>query len=121
MLDLTASENKVSRDLVRKNRLYNQAVSNHSPGRYLFRTETGEIGLAPIASEAGDQIYVLLGCDSLLVLRPTTAEHYKVIGECYMHGLTHGTAFLGQLPEGWLYVYSFSDRHPGFVNDKDRR
>ena len=121
MLDLTASENKVSRDLVRKNRLYNEAVSNRSSGRCLFRTETDEIGLAPIASGAGDQVYVLLGCDSLLVLRPTTAEHYKVIDECYMHGLMDSAAFLGQLPEGWRYVYSFSDRHPGFVNDKDRR
>ncbi|KAI4112105.1 MAG: hypothetical protein LQ339_000113 [Xanthoria mediterranea] len=61
-------------------------------------THEGYIGLAPLASEAGDQVCIILGCRSPLVLRPTTKGTYTVVGECFVHGLMQDEAFLGPLP-----------------------
>lgn len=67
-------------------------------GRCFVTTQEGYIGLAPLASKAGDQICIILGCRSPLVLRLTTKGTYTVVGECYIHGLMQDEAFLGPLP-----------------------
>ena len=67
-------------------------------GRCFVTTQEGYIGLGPLAARAGDQICVILGCRSPLVLRPTTKGTFTVVGECYIHGLMQDEAFLGPLP-----------------------
>jgi Heterokaryon incompatibility protein (HET) len=61
-------------------------------GRRLMTTETGYIGLGPLASRKGDKVCVLFGCSTPVVLRPLPNGGYKFIGECYVHGIMEGEA-----------------------------
>ena len=58
--------------------------------RALITTETGYLGLAPIAVCQGDVVAILFGCKCPVVLRPYRDDMYNVIGECYIHGLMDG-------------------------------
>ena len=69
--------------------------------RSFITTEEGYIGLAPKATKPGDQVCILLGCRNPLVLRPVSGLQYKVVGECYVHGLMNGEAFLGSFPDNY--------------------
>ncbi|KAI1840860.1 hypothetical protein JX266_012942 [Neoarthrinium moseri] len=69
--------------------------------RMLIVTEDGELGLASYDTEVGDTICVLLGCDSPMVLRESTAGKYRVSGECLLQSLTDGFSLLGPLPKPW--------------------
>ena len=73
-------------------------------GRLLFISKEGHIGLVPDVAVEGDMVCVILGCDSPLLLRPLPNGNYRVIGECYIHGLMNGEALLGPLPNGWKPV-----------------
>ncbi|OCK98442.1 HET-domain-containing protein [Cenococcum geophilum 1.58] len=57
------------------------------------------LGLAPAATQVGDLICILYGCSVPVVLRKIVNEnsdadkyHYKLIGECYIHGMMNGEA-----------------------------
>ena len=65
------------------------------------------MGLAPNFVEPGDHICVLIGCNVPLVLRPTGSNDHKVVGECYVHGMMDGAAFLGPLPSNWRRVFRY--------------
>jgi hypothetical protein len=59
-------------------------------------TQTGYIGWVPQRTEPTDTICIFLGARSLYVLRPVPgSEHYRLIGECYIHGLMSGGLLLG--------------------------
>ncbi|RSL52458.1 hypothetical protein CEP54_010913 [Fusarium duplospermum] len=59
-----------------------------------------------ISLVAGDVVAVILGCQSPMLLRPQPDGRYKILGECYMHGLSDGGALLGLVPEPY-YVMIF--------------
>ena len=73
--------------------------------RRMIVTEGGYIGLAPQDSEAGDEIYVVLGSPSPFILRPldkafqtedqieTTPSYTVVVGNGYLHKIMFGEAF----------------------------
>ncbi|CAI6226788.1 unnamed protein product [Periconia digitata] len=61
-------------------------------GRKLITTTTGYIGLMPEDVENGDVIAVILGCDFPVLLRPFGTA-YRVVGECYVHGIMSGEFF----------------------------
>lgn len=50
-----------------------------------------------------------------MVLRAQSDGQFKVIGECYLHGLCDGTALVGQLAKPWI-VQALAGRH-GIFND----
>ena len=63
-----------------------------------FNTEEDYIGLAPEFTSPGDIVCVFLGCYVPIILRPTHAsskKQYRVVGQCYIHGLMNGEAILG--------------------------
>ena len=70
-------------------------------GRLLSFTKEGHIGLVPAAALDGDIVCEVLGCKSLLLLRSSPNGNYRVVGECYIHGLMKGEALLGPLPNVW--------------------
>ncbi|CAF9941440.1 MAG: hypothetical protein ALECFALPRED_009142 [Alectoria fallacina] len=72
--------------------------------RSFIKTREGYLGLAPGAVQPGDQVCVLLGCDNPLLLRPAPNLQYQVVGASYIHGLMHGEAFLGPLPDNYQAV-----------------
>ncbi|KAL8770345.1 MAG: hypothetical protein Q9209_003981 [Squamulea sp. 1 TL-2023] len=108
-------------------------VRYQAEGRALIITDNGRfVGLAPKACRENDCIAVLLGCQSPLVLRKTEAGNYLVVGECYVHGLMTGEAFLGPLPDNWRRVSrldeatdaswdAFVDRQQGIWQVEDPR
>jgi hypothetical protein len=64
-------------------------------GRKLCTTDTGYICLVPKTVKRGDVVVVLLGCNFPVLLRPDK-DMYRVVGECYVHGLMEGEAFDGK-------------------------
>jgi len=50
------------------------------------------IGLAPTATEAGDELVILYGCSVPVVLRPSKERGWLLVGECYVHGMMDGEA-----------------------------
>ncbi len=78
--------------------LYLARVGYAFKGRSFFTTNDGYIGLAPTATKPGDEVCILLGCRTPLVLRRCEDGHHKVVGECYIDGFMDGKACLGPLP-----------------------
>ncbi|OMP82774.1 hypothetical protein BK809_0000964 [Diplodia seriata] len=71
---------------------YRDAVScavNVLAWRRVITTAKGYLGLAPAATEAGHKIFIILGCDSPIVLQ-NRGNHYRVVGECYVQGFMNG-------------------------------
>ncbi|KAK5715461.1 hypothetical protein LTR15_010105 [Elasticomyces elasticus] len=62
--------------------------------RRVFTTAKGALGLGPAVTVAGDLITVLDGGALQFVLRPEKSS-YRVVGECYVHGIMHGTDVQG--------------------------
>lgn len=60
-------------------------------GRQFPVTASNSIGLVPKLANVGDEIYLLAGGKFLYVLRPQ-GDCYRLIGECYIHGLMDGEA-----------------------------
>jgi hypothetical protein len=58
--------------------------------RALITTETGYLGLAPIAVRPGDVVAILSSCKCPVVLRPCYNSMFQVVGECYIHELMDG-------------------------------
>ncbi|KAF2817429.1 uncharacterized protein BDZ99DRAFT_493248 [Mytilinidion resinicola] len=80
------------------------AVESSCGGRRLFITRKGYIGLCPPHTKTGDLLYVAPGLHVPILLRPesfvmqqyrgtsTSASTYRLVGECYCHGLMNGEA-----------------------------
>jgi hypothetical protein len=62
-------------------------------GRSFLFTEKGYYGLGPSISKRGDLCCVLFGAKVPFILRRFGEEnHYKLIGESYIHGIMEGEA-----------------------------
>lgn len=61
-------------------------------GRRFFTSKQGYMGLGPQSSQYGCVIVVLLGGRTPYILRKDGKEHYRFIGECFVHGLMNGEA-----------------------------
>ncbi len=83
--------------------LYADNMRRHVAGRTFFTTRDGYIGTSVVEPRPGDQVVVLLGCDSPLLLRADRGSH-QVVGACYVQGLMYAEALLGPMSEGWEYV-----------------
>lgn len=75
---------------------------------------------------------VLLGCQTPLVLRPQPGGFFKLVGECYVHGMCDGSALLGHLPKPWVVMvqhgshgihsdYRFKNTETGELSTEDPR
>ena len=110
-------------------RRYLDFVLTYCEGRSFITTKEGYIGLAPKTAKPGDQICVLLGCTMPLVLHPTSDSQYEVVGECHVHGLQDGEAFLGPLSDEYQpilvwdqgYYSAFIDKRTGEIQYEDPR
>ncbi|KAI1102831.1 HET-domain-containing protein [Jackrogersella minutella] len=75
-------------------------VYNQVGGLRLIQTTCGYMGLAsPSVAEPGDEICVVLGCDTSSLLRSLGNNKFRLIGPCFVLGLACGEAFLGLLPK----------------------
>lgn len=70
-----------------------KAIETGTASRRLCVTEDGAIwGAAPSNTVPGDQVFVLLGCSVPVVLRWSSDNEYRLVGECYCHGMMDGEA-----------------------------
>lgn len=95
------------------------SLRNILAGRTFFWTSEGYIGTSVAEPRFGDQVMVLLGCSSPMLLRPARGGH-QVVGQCYVQGFMYAEALLGTMSEGWEYVrrrHEVSNKHyPAFVH-----
>ncbi|RDW74779.1 hypothetical protein BP6252_05921 [Coleophoma cylindrospora] len=78
--------------------LYLNHIINMLNSRSLFITEDNYIGIGPGNLRPGDEVCILLGCPSPMILRPIGEAQYKVVGESYVQGLMNSEGLLGPLP-----------------------
>lgn len=99
--------------------------------RTCFMTREGYIGTSIVKPRLGDEVVVLLGCHSTLLLRAAQGSH-QVVGQCYVQGLMYAEALLGSMAEGWEQVLrltqisgryddAFVHKPSGRVQDDDPR
>lgn len=73
-------------------------VVNSCRHRCIVITSNGEMALAPEAAQSGDEIYVLLGCRTTMLLRKTDQESHQIVGATYLSTVNHGEALIGKMP-----------------------
>ncbi|KAK3349692.1 hypothetical protein B0T25DRAFT_610595 [Lasiosphaeria hispida] len=66
-------------------------------------TKSGHVGLVPGAAITGDQISLVHGGGVPFLLR-RDGQSYRLIGECYVHGIMHGEALRSGLEETTVAV-----------------
>ncbi|KAI0165110.1 HET-domain-containing protein [Hypoxylon sp. FL1284] len=85
-------------------------------GGYQFaRCADNSIGIVPMAARPGDQVCVLMGCHSPMLLRPTASGESLLIGEGYVNGLCQGEALLGPLPKNVRLVKAIQNAEVGYA------
>ena len=90
-------------------RIFLDWIWNYCRGRTFVKTREGYIGLAPRNAQPGDQVCILLGRNMPMLLRPIANSQYQVVGECYVHGLMNGEAFLGPISEYFQPITVFDE------------
>lgn len=88
-------------------------------GKQLMTTSHGYIGIAPCLAEPGDEICILVGCHTPMILRPLGEGRFRIVGEAYVLGLSEGEALLGPLPKNIRRVFASNDEwgvHSYFEN-----
>ncbi|KAK4184540.1 heterokaryon incompatibility protein-domain-containing protein [Podospora australis] len=61
--------------------------------RVVFRTDGHQLlGLGPADMCVGDEVWVLAGADTPVILRPTSLQRRKLLGESFVYGMMHGEA-----------------------------
>ena len=90
--------------------------------RTFFTATKGYIGLAPESTRAGDEICIILGCQTPLILRSDGRGTREIVGPCYVHGIMEGEALLRPLPNGWRRADRYSRQRssgwPVFVHNE---
>jgi hypothetical protein len=64
-------------------------------------TAQGRLGVVPCNTRDGDIVAVLYGAQVPFIIRPKKSAkeiQYELVGECYIHGLMDGEAFMLGLP-----------------------
>ncbi|KAF2097552.1 HET-domain-containing protein [Rhizodiscina lignyota] len=69
----------------------------------------GRMCMVPDAAEPGDLLCILFGAQTPFVLRPFKPGVYRLIGECYVHGVMDGEAMLlhknGDFEKNTFHIY----------------
>lgn len=69
------------------------AFMDIAPGRRMFRTSEGCLGLGPESVQVGDTLWVISGVMTPFIFRSASLDNrepYKVVGETYLHGIMNG-------------------------------
>ncbi len=67
-------------------------------GRRVCCTSSGHIGLLPATTERDDIIAIVLGAQTPFILRPVSRNRFKLVGQCYVHGIMNGEALNFNIP-----------------------
>ncbi|KAI1079949.1 HET-domain-containing protein [Whalleya microplaca] len=112
----TASGNIAEGDL---SNYYENSIARLLRGCRLLWMQNKYIGMTSGEAQEGDEVFVILGRDTPMVLRPTSSGEYEVIGDCYVHGIMDGEALLGAIDGPWRIRILFESdgcRRPWYFN-----
>ncbi|KAJ9611376.1 hypothetical protein H2200_004560 [Cladophialophora chaetospira] len=86
---------------VQEFRAVHEIVAN---GRVFITSQTrADIGWAPYGTWKGDIIVVFEGGEVPFVIRPVSKSTFRLLGECYLHGIMFGEAWAdAQMPEAFF-------------------
>ncbi|CAO2650180.1 Nn.00g014720.m01.CDS01 [Neocucurbitaria sp. VM-36] len=87
---------------------YRLALEGNICGWRFFTTQGGFVGLGPPNTMAGDLVYVLNGASVPFLLRrsATRTGAYRLVGECYVHGLMNGEGGkMSPEDEGFIHLH----------------
>lgn len=71
-------------------RLIEESISKWASTRRFCQTTSGALACVPKSARNGDIICILFGGEVPYLLRPRGPGFFRVIGECYVHGIMHG-------------------------------
>ncbi|KAI1751825.1 HET-domain-containing protein [Xylaria castorea] len=79
---------------------------------FLFFTTEGYSGISrsevqpvnPAISSLGDEVFIVPGCEVPMALRRTQDILYRVVGDCFVHGIMDAEAVLGPFPSKWKLI-----------------
>lgn len=76
--------------------IYSDLVRRTMYGRRICVTDIGLVGIVPTATEVGDTIVAFRGGRTPFIVRPqeTGDASWRLVGDCYIHALMRGEAFL---------------------------
>lgn len=78
---------------LKKALLFRRWLKKACKGRRIFLIRKGYLGLAPSTMDKGDVVALLAGGNTPYIVRPVKKDKYKLVGECYVHGIMHGQAW----------------------------
>lgn len=81
-----------SESLARGN-MYLRTVFDRMSGSLRCITSKGYVCVVPLASQSGDKIVLIQGCEVPYVIRRISETTHSIVGSCYVHGIMTG--------EGW--------------------
>ncbi|KAI4866865.1 HET-domain-containing protein [Hypoxylon rubiginosum] len=85
-----------------------EVVVSSTSGLQLIQTTDGRLGLASDSVRSGDKICCVLGCQTLLLLRPLENGTFKVVSPCLVPEFANGATFLRPLPENFRPVQVYN-------------
>lgn len=104
--EMTVELNAMLQEVEERSRLFSMLFAKTSPYRRLYITSKGYIGLGPLSTQVGDEIWII--CDAKLpfVLHPQPennnasenpnqteeVKQFQLVGETYLHGFMQGEA-----------------------------
>ena len=80
-------------------RTFNGAHSKWCYRRRFYRSREGRYGWVVDGCRSGDVVALFYGCDYPFVLRHQDGGTYRIIGDCYIHGLMDGEGLGAEYPE----------------------
>ena len=69
---------------------YDSAIAIWTKHKKFCTTDGNRLGMVPHAAKEGDIICAFQGAVTPFVLRPDGSGNYRLVGECYVHGLMDG-------------------------------
>ena len=104
--DGTAELNAIWEKFRKDSSLFGSKFQKVYPYRRLYTTSKGYIGLGPMSTQIGDEIWIICDARTPFVLRPQPenskvpdnsnqtkeVEQFRLVGETYLHGFMYGEA-----------------------------
>ena len=90
------------KDTITDSQPFIEACEPGVKGRRFCVTRDGYMGLVPTRAEKGDGICVFMGGAVPFVIHPTDNGQFRLVGECYVHGLMDGKALDMVLDVDWM-------------------
>ena len=90
----SVESNATLKRILNNAKLFGSLTHTLWPDRRLYTTSRGYIGLGPLSTQVGDEVWVICDAKIPLVLhpQPENSKQFQLVGETYLHGFMNGEA-----------------------------